>query len=384
LPKVEAVSHIRPLPFSERGLALTELLVASTISLLVTAAALTTFRNALIVNDSAAQMSDANQNLRAGTNQLVRDLMMAGRIIGPEGINVPTGTGVLAFNRPGPGTGLTFDLVVDADTTLNLPDITTGSELGPTINGSHTDVVTIMMVDEFMPAVQTPPATGTPTATEGTIDPAGASVTLPSSSYWLVGDTNGDTPAIQVGDLVFFKNANGNAIQTVTRKDSTHIYFDQSSSNDWFRFNQRGVTAVPILLMKLPLDTTSAWTLKTSLFRALMITYYIDNTTVPGTPRITRVVNHFAPQVLAGIVEDFDVTYDLVDGVTNPTNIRSLPYTDTSSGLTYNSNQIRKVNLHVGVRSEVLSQPAQDYIRNHLTTAVDVRSLASITRYPTQ
>ena len=53
--------------------------------LLVTGAALTTFRNALMINDSAAQLADANQNLRAGTNQLIRDLMLAGRIIGPEG-----------------------------------------------------------------------------------------------------------------------------------------------------------------------------------------------------------------------------------------------------------------------------------------------------------
>jgi prepilin-type N-terminal cleavage/methylation domain-containing protein len=285
------VQHI-PFPQigSERGFTLAELLVSSTISLLVTAAALTTFRSALTINDSAAQMSDANQNLRAGTNHLVRDLMMAGRIIGPEGINVPTGAGVAPFNRPGPGAGLTFNLVVDADTTLNLPDIVTGAELGPTINGSHTDVVTIMLVDEFMPSVQSPPVIpNTPTAIEGTIDPAGASLTLPANSYWLVGDTSGDTPAIQVGDLVFFKNANGNAIQTVTRKDATHIYFDMNHADDWFQFNQRTAPMVPIILMKQPPDTAGAWTQKTSLFRALMITYYIDAITTPGTPRITRV-----------------------------------------------------------------------------------------------
>ena len=46
--------------------------------LLMTGAALTTFQNALTVNDSAAQLGDANQNLRAGTNQMIRDLMQAG------------------------------------------------------------------------------------------------------------------------------------------------------------------------------------------------------------------------------------------------------------------------------------------------------------------
>jgi hypothetical protein len=132
-----------------------------------------------------------------------------------------------------------------------------------------------------------------------------------------------------------------------------------------------------------------------TLFRALMITYYVDNVTKPGTPRLTRVVNHcpsaaatcsgliFDPQALAGVVEDLDLSYDLVDGTNNPTNVASLPYTVglAPNQVIYNSNQIRKVNIHVGVRSEVWSKPAMDYVRNHISTAVDVRSLASVDRY---
>ena len=144
------------------------MLVTTTIMLLVMGGALTTFKNALTINDSASQLADANQNLRAGTNQLIRDLMMAGRIIGAEGIPMPTGAGVVAFGRPGPpGASLTFPLIVDADTTLNLPSLTTGYQLGPTINGSTTDMVTIMTVDEFMPALTTPPRDRrTPTVTK--------------------------------------------------------------------------------------------------------------------------------------------------------------------------------------------------------------------------
>ena len=84
--------------------------------------------------------------------QLIRDLMLAGRIIGAEGIPMPTGAGAMPFNRPGAGRRLTFStVIVDGDSTLNLPSITTGYQLGPTINGSATDIVTIMTVDEFMP-----------------------------------------------------------------------------------------------------------------------------------------------------------------------------------------------------------------------------------------
>jgi hypothetical protein len=83
---------------------------------------------------------------------------------------------------------------------------------------------------------------------------------------------------------------------------------------------------------------------------------------------------------LAGVVEDLTLSYDLVDGVTNPTQQPTLPY--TVGATTYSSNQIRKVNLHIGVRSDTLSAPQNDYVRNHLSTVVSIRSLAFVQRYP--
>jgi prepilin-type N-terminal cleavage/methylation domain-containing protein len=409
----------------EHGFTLAELMISMTVTLIAVGAALTTFSQGLIINDSGTQLSDANQNMRAGMNQLVQDLMQAGRIIGPGGISLPSGAGVTAFNRPGPsGTTpfpLTFALAPDtdtSDTTPNLAAITTGYQLvpsSPQTLGSPTDMVTIMTVDEFMPVIQTPPLTGTPAVNEGTINPNGRSVTLPTSSVWLMGDTTNDTPMIQVGDLVMFSNTNGKALVTITSKDTTHIYFAMNDPNDWFGFNQFTAPCVPMLSIKLPpapppcpaLDTTTTWAgVPTMMSRAMMITYYVDTTT--GTsPRLTRVVNHspvdgmgvplwpaFAPQALAGVVEDLDLTYDLVDGASNPTYVLSLPcptvielvcgLVTPATGVTYNSNQVRKVNVHMGVRSEIMSKPFQDYIRNHIATAVDVRSLASVNRYVTQ
>lgn len=363
----------------EHGFTLTELMISTTIMLLLSGAALTTFQNAIMVNDTASQLADANQNLRAGMNQMIKDFMQAGRIIGPEGIPIPSGSGAQAIRRPAPpGSTMTFNV---STTNTNLPDITTGYMLGPEINHVRTDMVTIMTVDAFMPVIETPP-TGSVDPNEGTIDPAGAFVTLPSNSIWLKGDLVNDTPAMNVGDLVLFKNPRGMAIQTITRKDSTRIYFD---NNDWFRFNQRSAPQGTVMQIKGTASTSTAWTEQTSLFRVMMITYYVDNTPIDGNfaPRLKRQVNSFEPQTLAGVVEDLDLTYDLVDGVNNPAQIPALPYTDTSQNpaITYNSNQIRKVNIHVGVRSEMISRPTQDFIRNHISTAVDVRSLASIDRY---
>ncbi len=44
-------------------------------------------------------------------------------------------------------------------------------------------------------------------------------------------------------------------------------------------------------------------------------------------PRLMRKMNHFTAQALAGVIEDLDLSYDLVDGTNNPTNVKQLPFT---------------------------------------------------------
>jgi hypothetical protein len=169
-------------------------------------------------------------------------------------------------------------------------------------------------------------------------------------------------------------NANGSTLQTVTSTDATRLYF---APNDWFRFNQPGASQGSIsqvVANPMPQGTVT---------RIVMLTYYVDAQTTVGTPRLTRVTNAGTAQALAGVIEDLDLTYDLVDGVTNPTRQKTVPYTATVDGapVTYSANLIRKVNLHVGVRSDELSAGKDDYIRNHLSTVVAIRSLAFVNRY---
>jgi len=388
------------------GFTLTEMLVSITVMLVAVGTTLATFKNAVDINDAGSQLGDTNQNLRAGTNQLLRDLMMAGRIIANGGVPAPSGSGATTILRPGPpGSNLTFSLVADDDGTMMIPAITTGYQLGPTINGSSTDMVTILTVDEFMPALQGQ-GSGTPSGTQAVIATDGTSLTVPTNSPWLVGDTTNDTPPIAVGDIVLFKNIYGMAMQTVTSLDSTHVNFAANdSTHDWFHLNQRNTsftgtiyclktppagttppntcdaTTSPATL-PIPSSVVSATFPNTAIMRMLMITYYVDNTTSPGTPRLMRMINHFTAQALAGVVEDLDLTYDLVD----PSNdavagLTSLPY--TLNGLTYTANMIKKVNVHMGVRSSIITNPTQQYVRTHINTAVDVRSIASVDRYDT-
>jgi len=368
---------------SESGFTLVELMMSTAIMLIVLGTAVTTFRDALRLNEAATLVADATQNLRAGTNLLVRDLMQTGRGIPTGGIPIPSGEGATAINRPGPpGASYTFDNV----NATTLTAITTGDGLGPLISGDVTDIVTMLALDPLSYVHYATDSLAAPlelnwganqalwpeglTAPAPTLAADGASLDVGQFTAWTTDPATGVKP----GDLLLFSNSLGAAIQTVTRVEGTEVFFDANSGSDQFNFNQRNVEQGSILQIR-----NGATFPQTTVVRVQMLTYYIDATTTPGTPRLVRRLNYFEGQALAGVLEDLEITYDLADGVTNPVGVAELPF--TSNGNVYTGNQIRKVNLHVGVRSDSRSSVNHDYLRHHLSTSVGIRSLAYVSRY---
>ena len=102
-----------------------------------------------------------------------------------------------------------------------------------------------------------------------------------------------------------------------------------------------------------------------------MITYYLDTTTDPDNPRLVRQINNSPGQAVALVLENMQMSFDLVDGVTNPTDVPA-----PSS-----PNQIRKVNIAVSGRSSVPLRNTGEYMRRTLTTQVSLRSMSFIDRY---
>lgn len=356
---------------SERGFTLVELMVASTITLVVMGVAFTAFKDALRINESTLQLADAGQNLRAGTNLLVRDLMQAGRNLANGGIPIPDGVGATPVKRPGPtGSAYTF-----AASNGTLTSIVTGNGLGPLVNGQPTDLVTVLMNDPYLTTqvgqqvdLMLSPSTAPGNVAKLAAD--GSSLSVGPHATWLSGNAADGVAPIQKGDLLYFVSSTGSTLQTVTRVDGANVYFD---ANDPFNLNQRGATSGSITQM---LPGFSGATM--AVHRVLMYTYFVEEDGA-DVPRLMRAVNMFPPQALAGVIEDLTMTYDLVDGDTNPTAVPELPF--TVGGLTYSANQIRKVNLHVGVRSEIKSERTKDYLRNHVSTTVSIRNLAYTDRY---
>jgi prepilin-type N-terminal cleavage/methylation domain-containing protein len=365
----------------ESGFTLVELMIASVITTVIMGVAFSTFKDALALNESVVNLADASQNLRAGTNLLVRDLLQAGRGIDTGGIPIPSGPTANAVLRPmPPGTTRAFDNDT-AGTTLS--GITTGEALGPTISGRKTDLVTILLQDPFHSELKVY-APNSPTSL-ARLEATGASLDT-GTTGWEDGLPVDGIPAIAAGDLIYFSGvSSGSAMQTVTRVDGTTIHFE---ATDPFRLNQRGATIPGSITQIIPAaaamptcavvaNCNEIVTVK----RLFMYTYYV-HADAAGVPRLMRAVNHAPPQALAGVIEDLEVSYDLVDGTNNPTNVKQLPF--TTSGLTYLANQIRKVNVHVGVRSEARSARTNDYLRNHVSTVVSLRNMAYVDRYDSQ
>lgn len=343
---------------SERGFTLVELMIASALTMVVMSVAFRMFADGLALNDAVTRLADSSQNLRAGTNLLVRDLLEAGRNIQVGGIAIPSGAGATAIKRPGPAV-YTFDNA----TATTLTALTTGEAKGPTIDGQTTDMITIVLDDPFLAPLHIYPSNKAGSFPKLSAD--GSSFNVGPSAAWIQGDVPNGIAPIKVGDLIYFLN-NGTTIQTVTRVDAANVYFD---NNDPFNFNQRGAAAGNITQM---LGT------EMDIRRVLMFTYYVLEES-PGVPRLMRQLNFFPAQALAGVIEDLQLSYDIVDGTFNPTSIPNLPY--TANSVTYTANQIRKVNVHVGVRSETLNPRTKDYLRNHLSTVVSIRNLAYVDRY---
>jgi hypothetical protein len=333
----------------EQGFGIAEMLMSLLISIVLLSATMGSFNDAISISEQANLMADLEQNMRSGINFLVNDLINAGLGIPTGGIPIPSGAGAVAVKRPGPpGSNYTFG------SSLTLSAITTGARLGPVGNGRQTDMVNILYADILLPLNQTPLTT---------IGANGASMTVNAGT-----PISGVPYAITTGDIIAFSNGLGATLQYVSRINGQTVYFD---AGDPLNLNQPAASQGSISSLKDPATGIFPTTTAT---RVLLVTYYIDTTTVPAMPRLIRRINNRPGQTVALIIEDLQLTYDLVDGATNPTSVDTP--TDPNS-----ANQIRRANIYIAGRSSAKIQKTHDYLRRNLATQVSLRCLSFVNRY---
>jgi hypothetical protein len=340
----------------EQGFSTVEILMSSAITLIILSSVLSLLNSSIGHTKKTTQMTDLEQNLRAGMNFVVQDFIGAGWGIPTGGIPIPSGDGSTPVNRPGPpGTSLVFDYTM-------IPAVTPGAGLGPGDDGRTTDMVNILYADSLLTLNQFPLAS---------IASNGSTATVNDGTPIL-----GIVNPIRPGNLIAFSNAQGNTVQCVTRVSGQMMYFE---AGDPFNLNQPGASQGSITQLRsdngdgdedyhdgaFPLTTAT---------RVWLATFYLDFTTNPQMPRLIRRVNFNAGEPVALVLDNFQLTYDLVDGITNPTNIDTP--TEPNS-----PNQIRKVNLLLSGRSSSPIENSEEYLHHTLTTQISLRSLSFIDRY---
>lgn len=333
----------------ERGFTLPELLVATAVLLAVTGAAFSALRDANRAAEAVGVMSDANQTLRVAMNTILRDLSQAGEgdYSLRTGVSIPSGVGTDPIVRPGPDAA---DWYFPGTYTI-LPAVSPASGLGPVINGIATDVVTLLYEDrslEFGAVIPNIPASG-------------ASMNFPVSFDMGTGPT-----ALKEGDLIRFGNG---AIQEVTLRAGLTLHFAADAASN---LNQRDAPQGSVMEMKGGEPTFP----DLQVSRVQMITYYIVVTDA-GVPQLIRRVNYGPERVIAVGIENLQLSWDLVDGVTNPTNVETFDE-DGAEG------QIRKANVYLAARSQDIYSATGEPMRTSLSTQVSLRSLAFVSRYDLQ
>lgn len=388
--------------YNERGFTLVELLVTMAITTVILGATMVAMSDAIKATESAQLISNLNNGLRTAMDLMVRDMLQVGQGL-PSGrvILVPSGTGSLPINLPGP---------VDSAFQLDGPSfcppptyacsqitaVIPGPGRGPEIvQGQPTDMVTTIAADSAFDQVRL-----TTFASNGrSIIVALPGTSAPNSPQGR-NITNGGADDVFPGDLLMLTKGSASALVQVSRVAGQTLYFD---ANDSLALNQSSAAdgTANELRNTAPVDTTpgSGCCVSTIATRVRLITYYLDVVTDPRRPRLVRRINNgsgtTAAQtfdnalgtVVAFDIENLSISYDLAapDGVNNPTNVRMDDSDMDGSGKCApdpcSPNQIRKVNIILSGRSSRAMKGTKQFFRNTLTTQVSLRSLSFVDRY---
>jgi hypothetical protein len=364
--------------------------------------------DAIKATETAAQITDLNNGLRTAMDLMVRDMLQVGQgLPGGRTILIPNGGAAVAMQLPGPvGTDYTLDgasfcpvRTDDATPDTICEDITAvipGPNRGPVVVDDQpaTDMITTLAADSSFDSV---PITVALPGAVGPLHPSGRNISDNP-------DVDGDN--IRPGDLIMLTKNSASALvqvsavngQVVTFGAGDSLGLNQQAAADGTSNELRATAPIDTLTRPpcAPLPAPCFW-VTTVATRIRMISYYIDNVTDPRRPRLVRRINNSDDPlkwndfdnsegtVVAFDIENLQITYDLVDGAANPSNVRMDDLDMTTGGRCAPSrcypNQIRKVNIMLAGRSRLPRRGTNQFFRNRLVTQVSLRSLAFVDRY---
>ncbi|MFY9659718.1 MAG: prepilin-type N-terminal cleavage/methylation domain-containing protein [Terriglobales bacterium] len=367
----------------EGGFSLLEMVVAMALGTIVLGAAVSIYIQGVNATWTVSQRAELQQDFRAASNLLTKDLSLAGAGLGQgASIQLPTSatlplygcaqtTGTCYINS---GAGETYPV---QGTTPYLYGLLPGYQEGPTVNTMATDIVTVVYADPTF-ALDCYTASVTNSTTVTFTLPGTLSCTLPTniSTPQAVNDAG---VGLTAGDLVWFTFGTSNVVAEVTTAATSGgvVVF---ASGDKLNMNQAS-SAARSLASKTTGTTGTAE-------RILVITYYLDSSVTPT--RLMRQVSGHTPMPVAENVVYLNFTYDLFNtttttaavGCPNPGAITPACANGSSSGLF--PNQITKINImHMDMDSSVNGSgfAQKGYSRMDLQTSVSARNLTYVNNY---
>jgi prepilin-type N-terminal cleavage/methylation domain-containing protein len=369
----------------ESGFSLIEMLIAMIAGTVVLGAAVQIYSQGVSGTWQVSQQASLQQDFRATSNMLTRDLSLAGSGLQPPGvaISVPAGA---QYGCDQTGACYLGNLNNTAGTyPLNggvpfLYGLIPGYREGPTLasNPNATDTITVVYTDTTLylncyTATVGPLSGGTvlfgpsTTLVNGSLPPFPPAGCLPTgvTTPQAVNDTAvGLTP----GDLVYFPTLG--VVAEVTAGGIT------------VGTNAVGPTySVPFangdaLLMNQKINSVALGAKDTTPYRLLVITYYIDNTSSP--PRLMRQVSGHTPMPVTDGLEYMQFSYDLYDTTSQQTVVSQ---NDGGVGAGLLPNQITKINIvHLAMDSP--TRGVKGYQGLDLETSVSARNLTFVNKYP--
>ncbi len=376
---------------SNRGFTLVEMLIALTLGLIVVGAAVDLFSRSVNATWLISQRAELQQNARASSNLLTKDISLAGAGLPTGGVALASGTAT----KPRYGCDYTGKCYLGPTNvgSINYPNQTDpvtgnvinyiygvipGWKLGPTVNAAAgpTDVITVVYADTAF-------LLSDYTVKFNDLNGNSVTFTLPAPApNPLDQAVNNTGVGLQQGDLVLFTSnagsayaiaavtaqvpAGGGPSYTVAFVNADSLQFNQNvaTSNDLKQL----ATAAGIAGPAVGVTATRIWA----------ITYYIDNTTTPGTPTLMRLINARVPVPVAENVADLRFTYDTYDDTGNLLNATG----DGGMGLPVpiSPSQIRTINLaHLTIRSQLPGKSG--YQSMDMQTSVSARNMSFNDRY---
>ena len=370
----------------DRGFTIIEMLVSMALGALVLGMIAQLFSQAMKVTWVTSQRAELQQDFRAGTNLMAKDISMAGAgALGQQGLSqnsvalpvsatlpvYPCSAAACNFVN---GTSVAYPAVSGA---RYMYSIIPGPNLGITINGLQTDILTVSYTDANL-ALNCYNVTYTNATTIVFTLPA----VLPTTCILPTGVTvpqplNDPVVGLKAGDMLLFSvsgvgPAAIGVVSTVTASTCGALpcYTVAFPSGDPGHINQPTVATGSLLAMAPPKSIQTA-------VRLLLITYYLDISPVDGvTPRLMRVQNGRTPAPVAENVGYLKFSYDVFNGGAVSANQTALPAGTTPAMIT-------KVNItHMTMRSQLQGLAMGGYQGLDIQTSIAARNMTFQQEYP--